>query len=720
MDLIVTSLNGTTEMIAQHKNLEIRKKLNGENSLFFSLSNTKENEHAFQLVEHESVIECDGQRYRVKELEETNRKDIAIKRVLADHIVFDAIDNFIYGTLSGTKTLSEALAFVLSGSGVTFSVIDAFDAKPLDNVGRDNSVSLLQKILNIYGAEMSANNNHIDIYKQVGADKHFQFRYMHNTKTLNKYTNTNNLSTYIKGFGKQNDDGTFVVEGEYISPNESVFGRRHAKPIYDDRFTNQTELVNYLGEVLNDEPEISYTIEFSELKKAGFAYEDIEIGDKVYIIHEPLNVDINARIVEYIEKPENPMESKVVISNIRENMTSILADFGQTQKRLNDILTENNKIKYSVLDEAVKRATEALNNSMTQLEYPVNDGIIARDPNNANNMVVFKSNGIGISTDGGATFKEAITSQGFVLSAGAIGQLEANNIKIGVGTQYETGYDPTTKADSSVETTVNENKTTWDKASNINSDGTFNTTKLTGVINVATNKINSSSNFYWDANGLIAVDPNNANNVVKLTSGGLGVSTNGGVSYNNAITGAGIVATRITSGTLDASKITVANLSANSITSGSIDASVISVNNLNASNITTGTLNANVVSVTNLNASNITTGTLDASQVTVNNLNASNITAGTLSGINVIGATVKTASSGTRIEMNSGFADMKFFHYGLSEKEIFRIYDGVTYVRLSSPSSNASIYLGESGNNIYAYGSWDFSNASHNLVAKFG
>lgn len=108
---------------------------------------------------------------------------------------------------------------------------------------------------------------------------------------------------------------------------------------------------------------------------------------------------------------------------------------------------------------------------------------------------------------------------------------------------YQVGADTETltKVDDT-KNTVDTNKDTWDRASNINSDGTFNTDKLLGAINTATNKIQADSNFYWEGGTLIAIDPNNTNNRVKISSGGIGVSTDGGQTYSNALTGSGLVA----------------------------------------------------------------------------------------------------------------------------------------------------------------------------------
>ncbi|PEN29078.1 hypothetical protein CN630_31735, partial [Bacillus wiedmannii] len=71
--------------------------------------------------------------------------------------------------------------------------------------------------------------------------------------------------------------------------------------------------------------------------------------------------------------------------------------------------------------------------------------ILAVDPNNPNNLVAFNSAGIGVSRDGGNTFKEALTYEGLVASVGVIGQFEANNIRVGPETTFDAGYDPAKK-----------------------------------------------------------------------------------------------------------------------------------------------------------------------------------------------------------------------------------------------------------------------------------
>ncbi|MDT2238339.1 hypothetical protein P7H19_21550 [Paenibacillus larvae] len=67
-----------------------------------------------------------------------------------------------------------------------------------------------------------------------------------------------------------------------------------------------------------------------------------------------------------------------------------------------------------------------------------------------------------------------------------------------------------------------------------------------GIMDVARTKIRQGSNMYWDSGGLVMVNPKNANEgVCGCQLGGIGVSTNGGASYQTAMTDTGVVAERI-------------------------------------------------------------------------------------------------------------------------------------------------------------------------------
>jgi len=423
--MIVTDLQGNTEMVTDYKNLERKQRVNGNRSLSFILYETDNNQHSYDLVDYESVIEYDNVNYRVKNIEKKTLGNRTVKAVKARHTYFDLINHRQYGVLSGDLTIQECLDFALQGTNYTYSVPEAFNSVYFEEFGKGETVvKLIETVLNEFGVEFDINGTQLTFKTEIGQDTDYQIRYKQNLKTLKEKGNTENLSTYIRGYGK---DG---IEAEYTSSMSSVYGILHAKPLRDDSITTVSELETALEEAIPDEPHVNFEIDFVELKKAGYEGEAIDLGDRIYVIYEELGYDLTARCLEITDYPEDPKSSKVVLANFKDNIIDAMADFKNTETRLDSILTKDDKVRHNVLDEGVKRATTAIQNTETQLEYDENYGIIARDPNNDQNLVSFNSAGLGISNDGGQTFQQALTYEGLVASIAWVGKIKANNIDV--------------------------------------------------------------------------------------------------------------------------------------------------------------------------------------------------------------------------------------------------------------------------------------------------
>jgi phage minor structural protein len=427
--LTITDLAGNTEALTGYKGLKRYRNVSGEKTLAFFVVPTPQNAHSYPVVSEESVVEFDGEPYRIKQLAEKSLGNTAYKEVVAVHTFFDLIDGHVYDEHSGSMTFVNALEFVLGDTEYTWSVVDQFNAQDFENFGDENRLALFQTLLVRYGAEFTVNGTHLTFRERIGNSTDFQFRYNYNVKTITRDVKTSNLSTYIKGYGKKNDDGTYVVESEYTSPNAEVFGIRHAKPVRDERYTTVEGLEERLQAEINDEPEVSITIDFADLRRAGFPFDVPTEGDDVFLIYEPIGIDVEARLMdideEFTEGSYLPIKTIVTLGNIRD---SIVDRWANTEKQVDDLFNSDGTIKFNVLDAAIKRATEALQSAQTELEF--NNGIIARDKTNPNNLVLFNSNGVGISRDGGQTFSEAITYLGVNTSLLTAGQIDANNITV--------------------------------------------------------------------------------------------------------------------------------------------------------------------------------------------------------------------------------------------------------------------------------------------------
>jgi phage minor structural protein len=436
--LIITDIYDNEEGFVGYKGLKRNRTKDGEKTLAFLAIPDVNNQHSYPLIQNESIVEFDGEKYRIKQLKEKSRGKVTFKEVVAIHTFFDLIDEHIYDVRNGSLTFANAAQFVLGPYGYTWDIIGTFYAKEWENFGDDNPIALFQEMMKRYKAEFTLNGTHVTFKNKIGNATDFQLRYNYNIKSIEKDSDSSNFSTYIRGFGKEG------LEAEYISPldeaNGGPFKRKHAKPVRDEKYTTQAGLMERLQSEIPSTIPFSVTVDFLDLRRAGYPYDVPNEGDDMFVIHEPMNMDLEARIMEIDEEftdgNPHPIKTNVTIANYRNNMTDKWIDFSKTQKTVNDIVEGNKKLPYNVLDDAVKRATEALQSAQTELEFV--NGIIARSKDNPNFLVLLNSAGIGISTDGGQTFRQAITSQGVVTEVLTAGQINANNISVRGG--GETDY----------------------------------------------------------------------------------------------------------------------------------------------------------------------------------------------------------------------------------------------------------------------------------------
>jgi len=135
----------------------------------------------------------------------------------------------------------------------------------------------------------------------------------------------------------------------------------------------------------------------------------------------------------------------------------------------------------------------------------------------------------------------------------------------------------------------------------------------------------------------------------------------------------------------------LANINANSITSGTIDASTITVSNLNAGNISTGTLAAARIAANSLDVSVLQAGTLRAGTIYTGDIVASQITSGTITG-----RTLRTATSGRRVEIDATNNALSFYNAAGTALGHIRPADDYSGVIISSGGSATSSFASSS------------------------
>src|SRR5690625_3560246 len=421
--------------------LKRTRRVNGERVIELTVFPTEENKNYFDLLVEEAIVTFDSDEYVIKKVTEKSIGNTYFKQVTAIHKFYvDLINKQQYDVHNGSITFNNYMRMVFEDTPYTnFETIDNFPAREFENLGDDNRLALLQKGLDRFKAEMELVGSGYKprFRKMIGQDTDFQFRFGHNIKAISRDIDTTNLATYIRGYG----DPELDVYAEYTSPNATIFGVIDAPTVRDERFKSNNAMLDEIKSRLQDEPLVSITIDFVDLRAAGYPYAVPNEGDRVWLIYEPMNdLLIETRILEIVEvfnKDGKVIKSEVTLSNHKKTFAGTM--FDNIRKQLSDIVDEDGIVRYSVLDDAVKVATEALQSAQTELEF--NNGIIAREKTDPNRVVVLNSAGLGISKDGGNTFTEAITADGFVLTAGAIGRLGANHIQIGPETYYTASND---------------------------------------------------------------------------------------------------------------------------------------------------------------------------------------------------------------------------------------------------------------------------------------
>lgn len=367
-------------------------------------------------------------------------------------VEFDAIHEFfykmgkssVYTTLDGSNTAIAYLDLIFTNSGYTYSLGATIPAFEKENFGMKNRLALFNDFINSTNTEFKVVGKTVKIVEKIGSDLSTIVRKGFNLQELGLEHNIGDFVTYAKGFGayKDPDDetkGRLVVE--YRSPLADVYGVLEADPIVDERYTIAENLTAKLKDLVESSYSISVSLTIEDLQKAGYEYGFPNPGDYIMAINEDLDFQQKIRIVSIDESVDvlgNYLDKTVTCSSLNLVDQKNQADANNSQT-WNDISNGVKPIPSDWLADAIQTATSDLLNARTELKFTSN-GILAIDKSDSNRIVIMNSSGLGVSTDGGKTFGDAITAEGINASAIKTGILKAISIE-GVtisGSTFET------------------------------------------------------------------------------------------------------------------------------------------------------------------------------------------------------------------------------------------------------------------------------------------
>lgn len=340
--MIYVTYGNDSEPLINLNSFEMEQEVNGDFSISFTSLKSERN-IGYSILKEESIITVDGYDFRVKQMKENK----AGKGIVALSTFFDLIDTRRDEIFGGVHTFNEFLTFIFSGTGWRTST-DFNESLLVPNFGENNLVALTQQLCEVFQCEFKiGRDKQIHFSKQIGGDNDAQYRYGHNVQALSKNVDTTRLKTFVKGYGATNEDGTqlYVSYRSPVADNPAI-GVREADPIHDDRFTDSQSFLEHLKRSLIDYPEVTFELDSIELT-------DKELGEKVWLIYEPLDIEFFTRILS--------IKKGLVNGQIR---TKSVVLGNKIPKNINDILIEQ-KVEIDEQKKITRSKFEQTNDRIT-------------------------------------------------------------------------------------------------------------------------------------------------------------------------------------------------------------------------------------------------------------------------------------------------------------------------------------------------------------------
>lgn len=341
-------------------------------------------------------------------------------------VAFSAVQAFFYKMSktgfyekwNGSHPFASYLDALFAGTGYTYDNTASVAAFEKQDWGMSDRLSLLNDIIDQAKVEFSVEGTVVHVVTAMGSDLSTIVRKKFNLDTAEIQTDNTSFATYGRGYGaysKPNDTTSPRLEVEYKSPLYDYyypkFGAIEAVPVADERYTVANNLLAAVKEKVDKSWAISLTLNLVDLQSVGYKYAMANPGDYITVIDENLNFSDKVRIIKvtsYYDIRGTRTKTEVECGSL-----SFAEQQKTSQSTLSNVAAGKIPVPNEWLTSQVQLATNNLLAARTELRF-TDQGIIAVDKSDANKVVILNSAGLGVSTDGGQTFKSAVTADGVV------------------------------------------------------------------------------------------------------------------------------------------------------------------------------------------------------------------------------------------------------------------------------------------------------------------
>ena len=341
-------------------------------------------------------------------------------------VAFNAVQSFFYKLSktgfyekwNGSHPFVNYLDALFDGTGYTYDNTASISAFEKQDWGMSDRLSLFNDIIDQANVEFYVDGTVVHVVPTMGSDLSTIVRKKFNLDTAEIQTDNTNFATYGRGFGvysKPDDTTSPRLEVEYKSPLYDYyypkFGAIEAVPVADERYTIADNLLAAVKEKVDKSWAISLTLNLVDLQSVGYKYAMANPGDYITVIDENLNFSDKVRIIKVTS--DYDIRGTRTQTEVECGSLSFAEQQKTSQSTLSNVAAGKIPVPNEWLTSQVQLATNSLLDARTELNF-TDQGIIAVDKSDANKVVILNSAGVGVSTDGGKTFKSAITADGVV------------------------------------------------------------------------------------------------------------------------------------------------------------------------------------------------------------------------------------------------------------------------------------------------------------------
>lgn len=350
--------------------------------------------------------------------DQRNDKDNTVSIAAVQRFFWDMKKKGFYEEWDGSHPFSSYLDAIFTDSGYTYDSTANVAAFEKESWGLKDRLTLFNDIIDQAGVEFYVDGKVVHIVDRIGSDLSTVVRKHFNLDTAELEADNAGFATYGRGFGAytdENDHSKGRLEVEYKSPLYDLyapkFGAIELSPVVDERYTIADNLLAAVKKAVDESYAYSLTLSLVDLQSAGYPYAMANAGDSITVIDESINFDDDVRIVKVTSNYDingNRVDCSVECGNL-----SFASQQKTSQAAMDNIIAGKAPIPNEWLTTQVQLATNDLLSARTELKF-TDQGIIAVQKDDHNKMVLLNSSGVGVSTDGGKTFKTAITADGVV------------------------------------------------------------------------------------------------------------------------------------------------------------------------------------------------------------------------------------------------------------------------------------------------------------------